>query len=83
MNKLIEAIKKFITQYYSYLFSFLIFVLLIFGIFKGKVELNIIRFAIAFLLLDIVIEVMAKHEILGAGDVAFEHAVLYPLAEVL
>jgi len=55
MNKLIEAIKKFITQYYSYLFSFLIFVLLIFGIFKGKVELNIIRFAIAFLLLGLFI----------------------------
>ncbi len=60
----IQPIKKFLTRYYPYLFSLLIFVLLIFGFFKEEGEpnaiLNAIRFGITFLLLSLIIVSLLK-----------------------
>ncbi len=50
-----RPIKKFLTRYYSFLFSLLVFILLIFGFFKEAGGLNIVRYGITFLLIGLII----------------------------
>jgi two-component system cell cycle response regulator len=55
-----RPIKKFLTRYYSFLFSLLVFVLLIFGFFKEAGGLNIVRYGITFLLLGLIVIFLQK-----------------------
>ena len=52
---------------------------LLLAVLAQKVEAH----TVALCLLHIVVETMAQHQILGTGQVAFEHAVLHPLARAL